>query len=171
MQAPGGPGAPPRWGPGRKQAFGTSPGVSSKVWFTIAGGNLSEVFFPSLDRPALHELRFIVAAPGLPPVDDLVEAEHSIEWLRPGVPAITVDSRHHEYHLRKEFLVDLHQQALLIAGDFNPELPDLRLYLMATPHLNRFGLGNDALVGAPPSPALIARQADVHIAIAGHCVR
>jgi len=167
MQAPGGPGAPPRWGPGRKQAFGTSPGVSSKVWYTLANGNLSEVFFPSLDRPALHELRFLVAAPGLAPVDDAAAAQHSFRWAKPGLPVIEVFSSHDEYHLSKEFLVDTELQALLIAGNFNPELPDLRLYLQATPHLNRYGIGNDAVVTGSAPPALIARQGDVHIAVCG----
>ena len=157
MQAPGGPGAPPRWGPGRKQAFGTSPGVSCKVWFTLANGNLSEVFYPSLDRPALHELRFLVAAPGLAPVDDAMAADHSLRWAKPGLPAIEVFSSHDEYHLSKEFLVDTELQGLLIAGNFNPELPDLRLYLLATPHLNRFGIGNDAVITGSTPPALIAR--------------
>src|SRR5256886_14391991 len=62
MDAPGGPGAPPMWGPGRKMAFGTAPGSRSKVWYTLAGGSLSEVFFPFLDHVALHELRFFVSA-------------------------------------------------------------------------------------------------------------
>ena len=167
MEAPGGPGSPPSWGPGRKQAFGSAPGISSKVWFTLANGNLSEVFYPSLDRPALHELRFLVAAPGIPPVDDAAEAEHSVRWLKAGVPAVEVQSSHAEYHLSKEFVVDTELQALLIAGDFNPELPDLRLYLIATPHLNRYGLGNDALITAGAPPALITRQGDVHIAVCG----
>ena len=167
MEAPGGPGSPPSWGPGRKQAFGSAPGISSKVWFTLANGNLSEVFYPSLDRPALHELRFLVAAPGIPPVDDAAEAEHSVRWLKAGVPAVEVHSSHAEYHLSKEFVVDTELQALLIAGDFNPELPDLRLYLIATPHLNRYGLGNDALITAGAPPALITRQGDVHIAVCG----
>jgi glucoamylase len=167
MQAPGGPGSPPSWGPGRKQAFGSSPGISSKVWFTLANGNLSEVFYPSLDRPALQELRFLVAAPGIPPVDDAAQADHSLRWSKAGVPAVEVFSSHAEYHLAKEFIVDTELQALLIAGDFNPELPDLRLYLMATAHLNRYGLGNDAVITAGSPPALIIRQGDVYIAVCG----
>jgi len=55
MEAPGGPGAPPMWGPGRKMAFGAAPGPRSKVWYTLADGSLSEVFFPTLDHVALHE--------------------------------------------------------------------------------------------------------------------
>src|SRR5439155_768257 len=70
MEAPGGPGAPPMWGPGRKMAFGAAPGPRSKVWYTLADGSLSEVFFPTLDHVALHELRFFASAPGAPPVDD-----------------------------------------------------------------------------------------------------
>lgn len=167
MQAPGGPGAPARWGPGRKQAFGTSPGVTSKVWLTLARGNLSEVFFPSLDRPALHELRFFVAAPGIPPVDDASEADHSVRWVKPGVPSFEVFSSHDEYHLSKEFVVDPELNGCIIAGNFNPELPDLRLFLMATPHLDPRNLGNDAIVSAGSPPALLARTGDVHIAVCG----
>src|SRR5256885_16568169 len=70
MEAPGGPGAPPMWGTGRKMAFGTAPGSRSKVWYTLADGTLSEVFFPFLDHVALHELRFFVSAGGGPPGGD-----------------------------------------------------------------------------------------------------
>src|SRR5579859_3486894 len=78
MEAPGGPGAPPMLGPGRKMAFGAAPGPKSKVWYTLAGGSLSEVFFPSLDRIVIHELRFFASAAGAPPVDDATDGQHSI---------------------------------------------------------------------------------------------
>ena len=167
MLAPGGPGSPPSWGPGRKDGFGTAAGISSKVWFTLARGNLSEVFYPALDQPALHDLRFFVAAPGLPPVDDATEATHSLSWLRPGVPAFTVDSRHDEYHLVTEFLCDPELNALLITGTFNPELPDLRLYLQAGAHLSPGRPGNDALIADQKPPVLHLRQGEVHISICG----
>src|SRR5438270_75422 len=171
MLAPGSPGAPPSWGPGLKQAFGSAPGLESKVWFTLARGNLSEVFFPSLRQPTLHELRFLVAAPGAPPVDDAAEADHSLRWLRPGVPAFSVFSSHDEYHLSLNFVVDPDRSALLIAGAFNPELPDLRLYLMATPHVVPGSEGNEAEVLALDPPVLLARQGDIHIALVGPCAR
>ena len=171
MLAPGSPGAPPSWGPGLKQAFGAAPGLESKVWFTLARGNLSEVFFPSLRQPTLHELRFLVAAPGAPPVDDAAEADHSLRWLRPGVPAFSVFSSHDEYHLSLNFVVDPDRSALLIAGAFNPELPDLRLYLMATPHVVPGSEGNEAEVLALDPPVLLARQGDIHIALVGPFAR
>ncbi|OLC18485.1 MAG: hypothetical protein AUH27_08345 [Chloroflexi bacterium 13_1_40CM_66_19] len=118
MEAPGGPGAPPMWGTGRKMAFGAAPGSRSKVWYTLADGNLSEVFFPYLDRVALHELRFFVSASGAPPVDDAADGQHSISWISPGVPAFHVDSTHHEYRLTKEFFSDPEENAMLIAATF-----------------------------------------------------
>jgi len=167
MLAPGGPGSPPSWGPGRKDGFGTAAGITSKVWFTLARGSLSEVFYPAIDSPALHDLRFFVAAPGVPPVDDAAEATHTITWLRPGVPALTVDSRHEEYHLVKEFLCDPDRNSVLVAGSFNPELPDLRLYLQAGAHLAPGAAGNDASVSDQKPPVLHLAQGKVHIAICG----
>src|SRR5207302_9374758 len=124
MDAPGEPGAPPMWGPGRKMAFGTAPGSKSKVWYTLADGTLSECFFPYLDHVALHELRFFVSAGGAPPVDDSLDGQHNVSWLSPGVPGFRVETTHHEYRLTKELFSDPDEHALLIAAPFAPELPD-----------------------------------------------
>ncbi|TMD88736.1 MAG: hypothetical protein E6I73_11850, partial [Chloroflexi bacterium] len=158
MEAPGGPGAPPMWGPGRKMAFGAAPGPRSKLWYTLADGTLSEVFFPTLDRVALHELRFFASASGAPPVDDAGDGQHRVTWLAPGVPAFTVDSTHHEYRLTKEFFSDPDENALLIAATFTPELPDVRLYMQASAHWQPGSEGNFGQVLDTHPPALLLRQ-------------
>ena len=155
------------WGPGRKMAFGTAPGPRSKVWYTLADGNLSEVFFPFLDRVALHELRFFVSAPGSPPVDDSADGEHSISWLLPGVPAFRVDTTHHEYRLTKEFFSDPEENAMLITVDFTPELPDLRLFMQASAHWQPGTGGNFGSVIDTHPPALLLRQQDAWICVVG----
>src|SRR5256884_5037303 len=94
MDAPGGPGAPPMWGPGRKMAFGTAPGSRSKVWYTLAGGSLSEVFFPFLDHVALHELRFFVSAGGAPPVRAPARRGRPTNASCPPAPAPPASSTH-----------------------------------------------------------------------------
>src|SRR6266705_4777157 len=167
MEAPGGPGAPPMWGPGRKMAFGAAPGPLSKLWYTLVDGNLSEVFFPTLDRPALHELRFFAAASGAPPVDDAVDAHHTLTWVSPGVPAFTADSTHHEYRLTKEFFSDPEENAMLITGTFTPELPDVRLFIQASAHWSPGSEGNFAQVLDTHPPALLLRQQDIWICIVG----
>jgi glucoamylase len=148
-------------------AFGAAPGPRSKLWYTLADGNLSEVFFPFLDRVALHELRFFASAAGAPPVDDSAEAQHAISWIAPGVPAFRVDSTHHEYRLTKEFFSDPEQNAMLISASFTPELPDLRLYMQASAHLEPGTEGNFARVIDTHPPALLLQQQDVWICVVG----
>src|ERR1700730_3956786 len=167
MEAPGGPGAPPMWGPGRKMACGAAPGSKSKLWYTLADGSLSEVFFPFLDRVALHELRFFVSASGALPIDDAADSQHRITWISPGVPGFTVDTTHHEYRLTKEFFSDPDENALLIAATFTPELPDLRLYVQASAHWQPGTEGNFGEVLDTHPPALLLRQQDVWICIVG----
>jgi glucoamylase len=148
-------------------AFGAAPGSRSKVWYSLADGNLSEVYFPFLDRVALHELRFFVSASGAPPVDDAADGEHSISWLKPGVPAFRVDSTHHEYRLTKDYFSDPEENAMLIAATFTPELPDLRLYMQASAHWQPGTDGNFASVIDTHPPALLLHQQDVWMCMVG----
>src|SRR3989475_8317435 len=167
MEAPGGPGAPPMWGTGRKMAFGARPGPGSKAWHPRADGTLSEVFFPFLDHVALHELRFFASAGAAPAVADSADGQHSITWISPGVPAFRVDSTHHEYRLTKEFFSDPEENAMLIAATFTPELPDLRLYLQASAHWQPGTEGNFGSVLDTHPPALLLQQQDVWICVVG----
>ena len=155
------------WGPGRKMAFGAAPGSKSKLWYTLADGALSEVFFPSLDRVALHELRFFASAGGAPPVDDAGDGQHRITWFAPGTPGFTVESTHHEYRLTKEFFSDPEENALLIGATFIPELPDVRLYMQASAHWQPGTEGNFGQVLDTNPPALLMRQQDVWMCIVG----
>lgn len=58
--APGAPGAPANWTTGNKQGLGTSVGARSKVWYTLSGGALSEVYFPRGDSANVRSLEFAV---------------------------------------------------------------------------------------------------------------
>jgi len=155
------------WGPGRKMAFGAAPGSKSKLWYTVADGSLSEVFFPFLDRVALHELRFLTSAGGSPPVDDAADGQHRVTWISPGVPGFIVDTTHHEYRLTKEIFSDPEENALLMAVTFTPELPDVRLYMQATAHWQPGTEGNFGQILDTHPPALLIRQQDVWICIVG----
>jgi len=126
-------------------AFGAAPGPKSKVWYTLVDGALSEVFFPTIDRVALHELRFFASAGGAPPVD----------------------STHHEYRLTKDFFSDPEENAILISATFTPELPDVRLYMQASAHWQPGSEGNFGQILDTHPPALLMRQQDVWICIVG----
>jgi GH15 family glucan-1,4-alpha-glucosidase len=58
--APGAPRAKAFWTPANKQGFGTSMTTQSKLWHTLQGGELTEVYYPDLGTPALRDLQLIV---------------------------------------------------------------------------------------------------------------
>ena len=58
--APNGPGLAPRWTRGAKDAVGTAYSTASRVWYTIAAGIVTEVYFPTIDTPQVRDLQFLV---------------------------------------------------------------------------------------------------------------
>ncbi len=58
--APGAPGASATWTTGDKDGVGTSVTRDSKVWYTLTGGTMSEVYYPGGDTPNVRELQLAV---------------------------------------------------------------------------------------------------------------
>ncbi len=56
----GWPGIEPRWTSSSKDGVGTAYADASRVWFTISHGILNEVYYPTLDRPQIRDLQFLV---------------------------------------------------------------------------------------------------------------
>ena len=56
-EAPGAPGAVANWTPGDKDGFGTARPLAGKVWFTLQGGELTEVYAPDLGTTATASCR------------------------------------------------------------------------------------------------------------------
>src|SRR5918911_798256 len=55
-----GPGNAASWATGNKLALGTSATTTSKVWFTVAKGITSEVFYPRADVPNMQDMQYVV---------------------------------------------------------------------------------------------------------------
>src|SRR5437870_8415590 len=82
--APGAPGLDAQWTSAGKEAVGTSNTVESKVWFTLRGGVLDEVYYPTVDVANTQTLQFAVVLAGSPPHRVELEGEdteHRIEML------------------------------------------------------------------------------------------
>jgi Glucodextranase, domain N len=58
--APGGPGSMSFFDLGRKECAGTARNTTSKVWYTVAGGVLSDVYEPTVDNTNVGTLQYIV---------------------------------------------------------------------------------------------------------------
>ena len=56
----GWPGIEPRWTHGGKDGVGTAYAASSRVWFTFWNGILTEAYYPTVDRPQLRDLQYLI---------------------------------------------------------------------------------------------------------------
>ncbi len=58
--APGAPGALSHFDLARKDCLGTARNTASKVWYTVAGGVLSDVYSPTIDNTNVEKLEYVV---------------------------------------------------------------------------------------------------------------
>src|ERR1700727_907402 len=58
--APGAPGSPSYFDLARKDCVGTARNTTSRVWFTVADGVLSDVYWPNVDATNVHTLQYVV---------------------------------------------------------------------------------------------------------------
>lgn len=112
QDAPGQPGISPTWCSSAKEMVGCALGPS-RVWFTIGGGIVNEVFYPRIDIPQIRDLGFIVA-------DDQgfwVEVKrldrHQLIWAD-GIPAIEILHQHDRFELRLRIAPEPRRDVLLI---------------------------------------------------------
>ncbi|MFL5863507.1 MAG: glucodextranase DOMON-like domain-containing protein [Solirubrobacteraceae bacterium] len=58
--APGSPGSPSYFDLARKDCVGTARNTTSRVWFTVADGVLSDTYWPNVDATNVHTLQYVV---------------------------------------------------------------------------------------------------------------
>jgi glucoamylase len=59
-KASGAPGIEPRWSRSAKDVVGTAYSTASRIWYTVSRGILNEVYYPTIDRPQIRDLQFLV---------------------------------------------------------------------------------------------------------------
>ncbi len=144
---------------------GCSLGMS-RLWFTIGGGIVNEVYYPRVDIPQIRDLGFLVADGKGFWVEVKRLWQYTVELLAPGIPAVRVVHRHDRFELMLQVLPCVERDALLIdvalAGD-----EDLRPYVLLAPHLGGTGMGNQAEVANHGGRRLLwAQQGPFALALA-----
>jgi glucoamylase len=56
----GAPGIEPRWTRSDKDGVGTAYSALSRVWFTVSKGIPNEVYYPTIDRPQVRDLQYLI---------------------------------------------------------------------------------------------------------------
>ena len=141
----------PRWTRGAKDAVGTAYSTSSKVWYTLAGGCLTEIFYPTIDSPQVRDVQFLVSDGKTFCDEERRHMRAAIENVAEAALGFNVTShdRQGRYTLKKTVLGDPHQNCLLIRTQLiaSPEFQDkLQLYVLAAPHMGIGGFHNNAEV-------------------------
>ncbi|MHB8369956.1 MAG: glycoside hydrolase family 15 protein [Leptospirales bacterium] len=146
-EAFGHPGDPPRWTSSRKDAIGTAYNTASTLWYTLSHGIVNEVYYPTVDRPQLRDLGFLVTD-GEFVHEERRDLVHEIAFFgeteAPGFSIVSSDPEG-RYRLVKEVMGDPHLPALLLRVRLEAEsswLSRLRLFVFIEPHLDVGGLGN-----------------------------
>lgn len=144
---------------------GCSLGMS-RLWFTIGGGIVNEVYYPRVDIPQIRDLGFLVADGRGFWVEVKRLWQHTVELLAPGIPAVRVVHRHERFELRLQVVPCVERDALLIEVVLTGD-EDLRPYALLAPHLGGTGMGNYAEVADHGGRRLLwAQQGPFALALA-----
>lgn len=123
----------PVWSSARKDMVGATLGAS-RMWFSVAQGIVSEIYYPRIDIPQIKDIGFIIA-------DDQGFWQeirrlpaYNMEFVAPGIPVLTLHHQHSHFTLHLKICPDPQRDVLLLdiilQGDDN-----LRPYVLATPRL------------------------------------
>jgi hypothetical protein len=106
----------------------------TRLWFTIAEGMLTEIFYPCVDLAQIKELNFIIGDGQGFWTDLRGIADYEVEEPAPGVPALTIRHRHDRFCLISKICADPLRDVVLV---------DLQLQgeesLAAQPNEHRLG--------------------------------
>ena len=114
--APGGPGKDAQWATAAKQGIGTSATLESKVWFTLADGVMTEVYYPDVTTANVHLLQFVIVDPKTKKVEtERDDADHKIEVEENTLAFTQVSSaKDKTWNLSKRYVVDPQRNTVLI---------------------------------------------------------
>ncbi len=145
----GAPGNEPTWANSTKDGVGTAYSNGCRIWFTIWRGILTEVFYPTVDRPQLRDLQFLFSdGNGL--LLEERKLDYQIERLQPsqGYRIVKHDPEE-RFSFTKEIIADSVRPCVLLHTEFKGSdkfLRDLKTYVVCAPHLEVGGANNNAFV-------------------------
>ena len=168
-QAPGAPGASANWTTGNKQGLGTATSRDSKVWYTLADGALSEVYFPRGDTADVRSLEFAVTD-GTSFVDrESDDTTHAIRLADDRSLTYTQvnTAKSGRYRITKTYVTDPARATVLMRVVFEPLEPgSYRLFALYDPALGNSSRHDSAARdGRGRDIALLARDGSVASAL------
>lgn len=154
------------WATAAKNGFGTSTTLTSKVWFTLADGVMTEVFYPTLDLPNVQSLEVHVEV-GERTENEITDTIHRLEIPNPA--ALTFrqinTAKSGAYTITKTYITDPRHNTVLIDVDFDSR-SNSTAYVRYDPSLNNSGFHD---VSGFVRDALLATDKNVSSALMSSC--
>jgi glucoamylase len=154
----------PTWASAQKDMTGSTLGAS-RLWFSVAQGIVSEIYYPRIDIPQLKDLGLIVADD-----QDFWQelrqiSSYTLEFVSPGIPALIIRHQHARFSLSLKICPDSRRDVLLLDIELNGD-DTLLPYLLAAPRLGGDSDNNLAWTGTwEGRPLLWAEQGPFGMAI------
>ncbi len=148
--APDGPGAVSHFDLARKDCLGTSRSGASKVWFTVAGGVLSDVYYPTVDNTNVETLQYVVTDGSS--FTDLQSRDmtYSVDVDAGGMECrVTATAKSGRYRIVTDYLTDPDSNAVVMQVRLRSlRKGPLALYVVFDPTVNGNGGGGAGNGGA-----------------------
>ncbi|MEP9381831.1 glucan 1,4-alpha-glucosidase [Nocardioides sp. KR10-350] len=172
--APGAPGASSTWTTGAKDGIGTSTTTSSKVWFSLTQGVLSEVYYPRVDVADSQGLQLVVTDGRTFTDREDTDTTHRIRLLDPhslSYQQVNTDKQR-RYRITKTYVTDPARDSVVVSVRvtsldggrysayvlYDPSLANSGKHDSATTHGGAL-LASDTTGDTPVASALVARPA------------
>jgi glucoamylase len=167
----GHPGISPTWTTSNKDGIGTAYATSSRVWFTLAQGILTEIYYPTIDRPQVRDAQFLVTDGESffhEEKRDLLSEVVRLEAQTLGYHVTSSDPGG-RYRIDKQIISDPHSSCVLINARLVATAAwagKLKLYFLLAPHLEVGGSNNSAAkINMGDRPALLAWKNSNYLAV------
>jgi glucan 1,4-alpha-glucosidase len=166
--APGAPGATAHWTTGAKQGVGTSVTTASKVWYTLADGTLSEVYYPRVDVADSRALELVVTDGSTFTDRESEDTTHAVEMPSPTALAyrqVNTD-KGRRYRITKTYITDPERATVLVDVRFESlDGGSYKVFAIFDPSLANSGRHDSA---ATSGGGLVATDTsgDTHVASA-----
>jgi glucoamylase len=152
--APGAPGTPSYFDLARKDCVGTATGTRSKVWYTVAGGVLSDVYEPTIDNTNVSTLQYLVTDGSTFTDLQTRDMTYTVAADPTGMACtVTATNAEHGYRLITTYITDPTRDAVLMRTRLAAlrgsgiNLADLHLYVRVDAHVNGNGGGGPQNAG------------------------
>ena len=121
-----------------------------RAWFTIRRGILTEIYYPTVDRPQLRDIEFLFSDGNGFFLEEKRDLDPQIRRMAPSQGyEIKTRDRKGRFSLAKEIIVEPSRPCVLLHTQLSGDhgfLQNLKTYLLCAPHLEGEGKHNNAFV-------------------------